>query len=61
MHQRSFIQSLICLAGTLAVLTLIWVLGVGADEVDSWFEHKIPSAEPQVTYDGKAYNLWRLD
>ena len=57
MRQRSFIKSFICLSGILAVLTFSGVQGVGADEVDSWFEHKIPAAEPQVTYDGQAFNL----
>jgi TRAP-type C4-dicarboxylate transport system substrate-binding protein len=57
MHQRSFIKSFICFAGILAVLTLIRIPEGGADEVDNWFEHKIPAAEPQVTYDGNAFNL----
>lgn len=57
MNQRSFIKSFICFAGILAVLTLIRIPEGGADEVDNWFEHKIPAAEPQVTYDGNAFNL----
>lgn len=57
MHQKKIIKSSICWAGILAVLALIWGQGVAADEVDNWFEHKIPAAEPQVTYDGQAFNL----
>jgi TRAP-type C4-dicarboxylate transport system substrate-binding protein len=28
-----------------------------ADEVDSWLDHKLKAAEPQITYDGKAFEL----
>jgi TRAP-type C4-dicarboxylate transport system substrate-binding protein len=57
MHRKKIIISSICFAGILAALAFIRVAGVAADEVDDWFGHKIPAAEPQVTYDGQAFDL----
>ena len=57
MFRKKIITSSICFAGILAVLAFVQVPGVAADEVDDWFEHKIPAAEPQITYDGQAFDL----
>jgi TRAP-type C4-dicarboxylate transport system substrate-binding protein len=57
MLQKNIFKASVYFACILTVLAFISVQGVNADEVDNWFEHKIPAAEPQVTYDGKAFNL----
>ena len=54
---KMFNQSLVYFVGILAVFTIVSLPLATADEVDNWFEHKIPAAEPQITYDGKAFNL----
>ncbi len=57
MHPISFMKSFAGMVGILMVLCSFSIQMVEADEVDDWFEHKIPAAEPQITYDGKAFNL----
>ena len=57
MRQKNIFKASVYFACILTVLAFICVQGAKADEVDNWFEHQIPAAEPQVTYDGKAFNL----
>jgi TRAP-type C4-dicarboxylate transport system substrate-binding protein len=44
-----------------ALVSAAMILAAGgsalADEVDDWIQHKIPEAEPQITYDGEAFKL----
>lgn len=49
-----------CLPSLFAAAVLVCLMGLGpvhADEIDNWFDHKLPAAEPQITYDGKAFEL----
>jgi len=45
------------LAAIFLILPFVGALPTAADEVEQWFEHKIPAAEPEITYDGAAFEL----
>jgi TRAP-type C4-dicarboxylate transport system substrate-binding protein len=57
MEKRIHYKSLPFAVLTLATSLFLFSGPVSADEVDTWLEHKMASAEPQVSYDGDAFNL----
>jgi len=57
MNMNMFIKSFAIIVGILTGFAFISIPAAKADEVDKWFEHKIPAAEPEITYDGQAFNL----
>ncbi|UCD78816.1 MAG: TRAP transporter substrate-binding protein DctP [Desulfobacterales bacterium] len=57
MHLRFSIKLPARLVIVLAASAFFCTVAAQADEVDNWFEHKIPSAEPEITYNGDTFNL----
>lgn len=57
MAQRFLIKSTASFFTSMAITALLTCSPAFADEVDDWFNHKIPAAEPQIRYDGKGFGL----
>jgi len=57
MGKHFFYKSFMLVAAALTVLSLLRIQSANADEVDDWLNHQIRAAEPEITYDGKEFNL----
>ena len=57
MAQRLLFKSTAYFFASVAITALLTCSPTLADEVDDWFAHKIPAAEPEIHYDGKSFDL----